>query len=94
MTVDDDARSRWRQPTGCLRNPELEATSWFAVDGSKRVGVSPRKTADLGKIVTYSQIHTTYAWTLSFSDKELFYTLHNMLGMMCKTLLACGLIGF
>jgi hypothetical protein len=29
------------------------------VDGSERVGASPRQTADLRKIVTYSQIHTT-----------------------------------
>ena len=65
VTVDDDGSSRPRQPTGCTRNPAARATSWFAVDGSERVGVSPRKTADLVKIVTINQIHTTYAWTLS-----------------------------
>jgi len=59
VTVDDDGRSRGRQPTGCLRNPELEATSWFAVDGSAARRRQSRHNRDLGKIVTYSQIHTT-----------------------------------
>ena len=59
VTVDDDGRSRGRQPTGSTRNWAVRRTSWFAVDGSERVGVSPRKTADLRKIVTFSQIHTT-----------------------------------
>ena len=35
------------------------------MDGSKSVGVSPRKTVDLTEIVTKRQIHTTYAWTPS-----------------------------
>ena len=59
VTVHDDERSGRRQPTGCTRNSAARATSWFAVDGSKRVGVSARKTADLVKIVTINQIHTT-----------------------------------
>ena len=44
------------------RNSTAHPTSWLAVDGSERVGASPRKTADLGKIVTFSQIHTTYMY--------------------------------
>ena len=46
------------QLVGCA-NSTVHPTSWFAVDGSERVGVSPRKTADLRKIVTFSQSHTT-----------------------------------
>ena len=59
VTVDDDGRSRGRQPTGSTRNWAVRRTSWFAVDGSERVGVSPRKTADLVKNVTINEIHTT-----------------------------------
>ena len=59
VPVGDDGRSRRRQPTGWMRNSTVHPTSWLAVDGSERVGASPRKTADLGKIVTFSQIHTT-----------------------------------
>ena len=60
VPVGDDGRSRRRQPTGTTRNWAVRRTSWLAVDGSERVGASPRKTADLGKLVTFSQIHTTY----------------------------------
>ena len=64
VTVDDDGSCRRRQPTGrWIMDAQFGAvhpTSWFAVpDESERVGVSPRKTAGLRKIVTYSQIHTT-----------------------------------
>ena len=55
VTVHDDERSGRRQPTGCTRNSAARATSWFAVDGSKRVGVSARKTGDLTEIVTKRQ---------------------------------------
>ena len=59
VTVDDDGSCRRRQPTGWMRNSIAHPTSWFAVDGSEHVGVSARKTADLVKIVTINQIHTT-----------------------------------
>ena len=59
VPVGDDGRSRRRQPTGTTRNWAVRRTSWFAVDGSERVGVSPRKTADLVKNVTINEIHTT-----------------------------------
>jgi hypothetical protein len=42
-----------------MRNSAAHPTSWFAVNGSERVGVSPRKTSDLAKIVTKNEIHTT-----------------------------------
>ena len=59
VPVGDDGRSRRRQPTGWMRNSAAHPTSWFAVDGYERVGVSPRTTSDLAKIVTKNQIHTT-----------------------------------
>ena len=70
VTVHDDERSGRRQPTGWMRNSAAHPTSWFAVDGSKRVGVSARKTADLVKIDTINQIHTTshLVWTLSCAN--------------------------
>ena len=37
----------------------VQPHSWLAVDGSERVGASPRQTADLVKNVTINQIHTT-----------------------------------
>jgi hypothetical protein len=52
VPVGDDGRSRRHQPTGSTRNWAVRQTSWFAVDGSKRVGVSARKTSDLAKITT------------------------------------------
>ena len=58
-TVLDGARPRRRRPTGWMRNSTAHPTSWFAVDGSERVGVSPRKTSDLRKIVIIPQITPT-----------------------------------
>ena len=55
-TVLDGARPRRRQPTRCSRSSTAQATSWFAVDGSERVGVSPRKTSDLTQNVIIRQI--------------------------------------
>jgi hypothetical protein len=48
-----------------MRNRELHPTteSFCAVDGVRARQL--RKTADLAKIVTINEIHTTYAWTLS-----------------------------
>ena len=48
-----------------MRNRELHRTaeSFCAVDGVR--ARQSRKPADLVKIVTINQIHTTYAWTLS-----------------------------
>ena len=54
MEAADDAN---QLDVGCaIRGPAVHPTSWFAVDGSERVGVSPRKTAGLRKIVTTHNI--------------------------------------
>ena len=59
VTVLKDGRSGRRQPTGWMRRSTAHPTSWLAVDGSERVGVGRRNTADLVEIVTIYQIWAT-----------------------------------
>jgi hypothetical protein len=59
VTVDDDGRSRRRQPTGSMRNSAAHRTSWFAVDGSAARRRQSRYNGDLTEIVIKRQILPT-----------------------------------